>query len=55
MPNPSLTVVNHPLVRHKVSLMRDAETSTAKFRGLMREVSLLLAYEVTRVDRKSVV
>jgi uracil phosphoribosyltransferase len=48
MPNPSLTVVDHPLVRHKLSLMRDAETSTVKFRGLMREVSLLLAYEVTR-------
>lgn len=48
MSNPSLTVVDHPLVRHKLSLMRDAETSTAKFRGLMREVSLLLAYEATR-------
>jgi uracil phosphoribosyltransferase len=48
MSNPSLTVVDHPLVRHKLSLMRDAETSTVKFRGLMREVSLLLAYEVTR-------
>jgi uracil phosphoribosyltransferase len=44
----NLTVVDHPLVRHKLSLMRDAETSTGKFRGLMREVSLLLAYEVTR-------
>jgi uracil phosphoribosyltransferase len=44
----NLTVVDHPLVRHKLSLMRDAETSTAKFRGLMREVSLLLAYEATR-------
>lgn len=48
MSNLSLTVVDHPLVRHKLSLMRDAETSTAKFRGLMREVSLLLAYEATR-------
>lgn len=48
MSNPLLTVVDHPLVRHKLSLMRDAETSTAKFRGLMREVSLLLAYEATR-------
>ena len=44
----NLTVVDHPLVRHKLSLMRDAETSTAKFRTLMREVSLLLAYEATR-------
>ena len=48
MSHPSLTVVDHPLVVHKLSLMRDAETSTAKFRGLMREVSLLLAYEATR-------
>jgi len=48
MANPQLNVVDHPLVRHKLSLMRDAETSTAKFRGLMREVSLLLAYEATR-------
>src|SRR6185437_11130210 len=48
MAHRQLTVVDHPLVRHKLSLMRDAETSTAKFRGLMREVSLLLAYEATR-------
>jgi uracil phosphoribosyltransferase len=44
----SVTIVDHPLVQHKLALMRDAETSTAKFRGLMREVSLLLAYEATR-------
>ncbi len=43
-----LTVVDHPLVRHKLSLMRDRDTSTAEFRRLMREVSLLLAYEATR-------
>jgi uracil phosphoribosyltransferase len=44
----SLTVVEHPLVQHKLSLMRDRGTSTAEFRRLMREVSLLLAYEATR-------
>jgi uracil phosphoribosyltransferase len=44
----TLTVVDHPLVRHKLSLMRRADTSTSKFRGLMREISLLLAYEATR-------
>jgi uracil phosphoribosyltransferase len=44
----SLTVVDHPLVRHKLSLMRRADTSTSKFRGLMREISLLLGYEATR-------
>lgn len=43
-----LTVVNHPLVQHKLSLMRDKETSTAVFRQLLREISHLLAYEVTR-------
>jgi uracil phosphoribosyltransferase len=43
-----LTVVSHPLVQHKLSIMRDKETSTARFRRLLREISLLLAYEVTR-------
>jgi uracil phosphoribosyltransferase len=45
---PGLTVVDHPLVQHKLSLMRDRETSTAEFRRLLREISLLLAYEATR-------
>ncbi|SHK95493.1 uracil phosphoribosyltransferase [Roseovarius marisflavi] len=43
-----LTIVNHPLVQHKLSLMREKETSTAVFRQLLREISQLLAYEVTR-------
>ncbi len=43
-----LTVVTHPLVQHKLSIMRDKETSTSKFRQLLREISMLLAYEVTR-------
>ncbi|MGJ8544370.1 MAG: uracil phosphoribosyltransferase [Sulfitobacter sp.] len=43
-----LTVVDHPLVQHKLSLMRDKDTSTAVFRQLLREISQLLAYEVTR-------
>jgi len=43
-----LTVVDHPLVQHKLTIMRDRETSTAGFRRLLREISLLLAYEVTR-------
>lgn len=42
------TVVDHPLVKHKLSIMRDKETSTASFRRLLREISLLLCYEVTR-------
>jgi uracil phosphoribosyltransferase len=44
-----LTVVNHPLVQHKLTLMRDKDTPTAVFRQLLREISHLLAYEVTRV------
>jgi uracil phosphoribosyltransferase len=43
-----LTVVGHPLVQHKLTLMREKDTSTASFRKLLREISLLLAYEVTR-------
>ena len=41
-------VINHPLIQHKLTLMRRAQTSTAKFRALLKEISLLLAYEVTR-------
>ena len=44
----TVTLVDHPLVQHKLSLMRCRDTSTSKFRGLMREVSLLLGYEATR-------
>ncbi len=43
-----LTVVDHPLIQHKLTIMREEDTSTAKFRRLLREISLLLAYEVTR-------
>jgi uracil phosphoribosyltransferase len=44
----NVTVVDHPLVQHKLSLMRRKGTATSKFRQLLREISLLLAYEVTR-------
>ncbi|MBB4002672.1 uracil phosphoribosyltransferase [Aurantimonas endophytica] len=43
-----VTVIDHPLVQHKLTLMRDKETSTASFRRLLREISTLLCYEVTR-------
>ena len=43
-----VTIIDHPLIQHKLTLMRKAETSTAKFRTLLKEISLLLAYEVTR-------
>lgn len=45
---PTLTIVRHPLVQHKLSVMRDKTTSTAGFRQLLREISQLLAYEITR-------
>ena len=44
----TLHVVNHPLILHKLSLMRDKHTPSAVFRQLLREISLLLAYEVAR-------
>ena len=44
----NITIVDHPLVQHKLSLMRQKETETARFRLLLREISLLLGYEVTR-------
>ena len=43
-----LTVVDHPLVQHKLTIMRDQKTPTAVFRQLLREISQLLAYEVPR-------
>ena len=43
----TVTVVDHPLVQHKLTLMRRKETPTAKFRQLIREIALLLSYEVT--------
>jgi len=44
----TVTVVDHPLVLHKLTLMRDKHTPSAVFRQLLREISLLLAYEVAR-------
>ena len=43
-----LTVVDHPLVQHKLTLMRDKGTSTSEFRRLLHEITQLLAYEITR-------
>ena len=45
---PNLRVVQHPLVQHKLTRLRDEKTDTAAFRALVRELSLLLAYEVSR-------
>lgn len=46
--NENLVVINHPLVQHKLTLMREYDTPSATFRQLLREISLLLAYEVLR-------
>ncbi|MGE0710906.1 MAG: uracil phosphoribosyltransferase [Planctomycetota bacterium] len=48
MSQPQVTVVDHPLIQHKLTLMRRKETPTAHFRRLLREISMLLGYEVTR-------
>jgi uracil phosphoribosyltransferase len=45
---PSVTVVDHPLIQHKLTIMRNKQTSTAGFRRLLREIAHLLCYEVTR-------
>jgi uracil phosphoribosyltransferase len=44
----NLFIVDHPLIQHKLTHMRDRETSTRTFRQLLREITLLLGYEVTR-------
>ena len=43
-----LHVVDHPLVQHKLTLLRDRETNTSQFRQILREIGLLMGYEVTR-------
>jgi uracil phosphoribosyltransferase len=45
---PQLFVLDHPLVKHKLSHMRDIKTSTRTFRQLLRELTLLMGYEITR-------
>ena len=45
---PNLTVVEHPLMRHKLTLLRSIDTNTDSFRRLVKELSQMLAYEVTR-------
>ena len=45
---PNVTVLDHPLLRHKLAILRDKATPTGQFRQVAREISLLMAYEVTR-------
>lgn len=47
MMNDHLTIVKHPLIQHKLSMMRDKNTPSGLFRQLLREISQLLAYEIT--------
>lgn len=44
----NVTVLDHPLIRHKLTLMRRKETSTKEFRALLNEIGMLICYEVTR-------
>lgn len=46
--NSNVTVFNHPLITHKISLMRDENTSSKQFRELVEEIAMLMAYEVFR-------
>ena len=48
MAAPNVTVADHPLIQHKLTLLRRKETSTVEFRQLLGEISLLLAFEATR-------
>src|SRR5258707_3441645 len=45
---PNLTVLSHPLSRHKLSILRDKRTSTRDFKQLVNEIATLMAYEVTK-------
>ena len=45
---PNLHILSHPLIQHKLSHMRDATTPTIQFRALLKEISLLMGYEITR-------
>ena len=45
---PHLHIVDHPLIQHKLCILRDKNTCTKDFRALLREIALLMGYEVTR-------
>lgn len=44
----ALHIIDHPLVQHKLSILRDKETSTMKFRSLLEEIAMFMGYEITR-------
>ena len=45
---PNLFILDHPLIQHKLTHMRDKDTSTRTFRELLREITLLMCYEIKR-------
>ncbi len=45
---PNLVILDHPLIQHKLAWMRKRDTPTAMFRGLLKEISILIGYEITR-------
>lgn len=45
---PNLSIIDHPLIRHKLTVLRDRETSKKKFKELVDEIAMLMAYEVTK-------
>ncbi len=47
-PPANLTLIDHPLIQHKLTLMRDATTAAAVFRQLLREIAHLMTYEILR-------
>ena len=48
-PYPNVTVVDHPLVQHKLTLLRQQDLSTSSFRRLFYEISMLMAYELSLI------
>ncbi len=48
MSRPNLTVLDHPLIQHKLAILRDRSTATKNFRQLVGEIAMLMTYEVTR-------
>src|SRR3989454_12525122 len=45
---PNLTVLDHPLIQHRLSILRDKDTPTKDFKQLVNEIAMLMAYEVTK-------
>ena len=45
---PNLTVLTHPLIQHKLTILRDRHTTTRDFKQLVNEIAMLMAYEVTK-------